>query len=53
MRLYAQTALDHLLHYGHNSPHAKLYFGNATDISPAVGYYTRLLSGDKTGLLFR
>lgn len=53
MKLFAQSALDHLLHYGHTSDLAKLYFGNETNVTPAIGAYVRLLSADKAATLFR
>ncbi|KAK2612271.1 Prenylated Rab acceptor protein 1 [Conoideocrella luteorostrata] len=47
----AQHARDHLLRWGHESKQAQKYFGNTT--AHAIGWYDRIISADKSAMLFR
>lgn len=48
----AQHAKEHLLFWGHESPFVTKYFGNESTATP-IGWYERVVSADKTGVLFR
>lgn len=48
----AQHARDHLLRWGHQSEFTQKYFGNGST-AHAIGWYDRIISADKTGMLFR
>jgi hypothetical protein len=48
----AQHARDHLLRWGHASRFTEMYFGNGST-AHAIGWYDRIISADKTGMLFR
>jgi hypothetical protein len=48
----ARHAKQHLLLHGQESPFVKKYFGNGST-APAIGWYDRVVSADKTGMLFR
>ncbi|EHA50368.1 hypothetical protein MCOR27_000210 [Pyricularia oryzae] len=48
----ARQARDHILRFGKTSSLYSKYFGNASTAEP-VGWYHKLVGGDKAGLLFR
>ncbi|KAL2757383.1 hypothetical protein ACRALDRAFT_2039823 [Sodiomyces alcalophilus JCM 7366] len=48
----AAHARDHLLRWGSESELARRYFGNAS-VSGPIGWYSRVVSGNKAGMLFR
>lgn len=48
----AQHAKDHLLRWGHESEFVTKYFGDGNTATP-IGWYERVISADKKGMLFR
>jgi len=50
--LLAENAKKHLLYWGHESPYVKKYFGNGSTSAP-IGWYERVISANKTGMLLR
>ncbi|OAA39353.1 major allergen Asp f 2-like protein [Metarhizium rileyi] len=48
----AEHARDHLLRWGHESRFTEKYFGNGST-AHAIGWYDRIIAGDKTAMLFR
>lgn len=48
----AQHAKEHLLRWGHESQFVQKYFGEGNTAVP-IGWYERIISADKTGMLFR
>lgn len=48
----ATHARDHLLRWGTKSEFTQKYFGNGSTSTP-IGWYERIISADKTGMLFR
>jgi hypothetical protein len=48
----AQHAKEHILRWGHESPFVQKYFGNGSTAMP-IGWYERVASADKSGVLFR
>lgn len=48
----AEHARDHILRWGNKSEFFQKYFGNSTTATP-LGWYSRIASADKTGMLFR
>ncbi|CAO1626673.1 unnamed protein product [Sympodiomycopsis kandeliae] len=53
MNRLLKSATDHLLLHGNTSDLFKLYFGEDADPAVPLGYYSRILSGDKSKTLFR
>jgi hypothetical protein len=48
----AQHAKEHILRWGNSSEIYQKYFGNATTGEP-VGWYEKVVAGDKAGIIFR
>ena len=48
----ADHAKQHILRYGNSSEHYRKYFGNAPS-GEAIGYYEKVINGDRTSSLFR
>ncbi|KAL8729975.1 MAG: hypothetical protein Q9166_004420, partial [cf. Caloplaca sp. 2 TL-2023] len=48
----ADHAKQHILRWGNSSEHYRKYFGDAPS-GEAIGYYEKVISGDKGGALFR
>ncbi|KAL8813511.1 MAG: hypothetical protein Q9223_007013 [Gallowayella weberi] len=48
----ATHAKQHILRYGNSSEHYRKYFGDAPS-GEAIGYYERIISGDRGDALFR
>ena len=53
MKRLAKSATTHLLHHGNTSDLFLTYFGAGADPAVPIGYFERILEGDKTGTLFR
>ncbi|KAE8210527.1 hypothetical protein CF327_g5610 [Tilletia walkeri] len=49
----ARSAADHILAHGNSSELFVTYFGAAADPATPLGIFERMISGDKTGTLFR
>lgn len=48
----ADHAVQHILRWGNSSEHYRKYFGNAPS-GEAIGYYEKVINGDKGNALFR
>ena len=48
----ADHAKQHILRFGNSSEHYRKYFGDAPS-GEAIGYYEKVISGDKGNALFR
>ncbi|ODQ66887.1 zincin [Nadsonia fulvescens var. elongata DSM 6958] len=52
LKVISLHARDHVLRFGNSSDHYIKYFGSAA-AAEVVGWYDRIVSADKTGVLFR
>lgn len=48
----SRQARDHILRWGNSSAIYQKYFGNAPTGEP-IGWFTKIVNGDKAGVLFR
>lgn len=51
--LLAEHARDHILRWGDESPFVRKYFGSNHSTAEPLGWYERIVAGDKTGMTFR
>lgn len=51
--LLAQHARDHILRWGDESPFVQKYFGTNSSTAEPLGWYERIVAGDKDGMTFR
>ncbi|KAK0128110.1 hypothetical protein ONS95_000095 [Cadophora gregata] len=49
----AQHAKDHIMRFGNSSETYVKYFGNSSTTAEPAGWFDKLISGDKSGIVFR
>lgn len=49
----AQHAKNHIMRFGNSSDIYVKYFGNTSTTAEPAGWYDKLISGDKNGVIFR
>ncbi|KAG4419522.1 hypothetical protein IFR04_007316 [Cadophora malorum] len=51
--ILAQHAKDHIMRFGNSSETYVKYFGNSSTTAEPAGWFDKLISGDKSGIVFR